>query len=336
MSETTVKRPPTLAGACVYLGALAAIIAIRAITLVSTWNADRRADEFDRVLDVVVRDLGATRAGAEDGYKVFLTVVAVLAACAVVFAIFTARGDRGSRLGLAITIGVVGLVSFLGLLGGGIFFAMVGALAVVFSSRLWTGEIRTYFRTLAGHAPPPPKVEEAAVPAPQPVFEEQSAPVQPAAPHQHPGFPPHARERMPKPVSIAAWTAFISSVVVASVSALGLLSLGIVGNDYEQMMRESPLSDDFITSSGMTYDELYRSSITILGICLALSVGGLLASTLVLVKKHSGDVFLFVMAVVTIIASIPFTIFGVPWAAAAIVCLVQLRKPEARAWFAAK
>lgn len=337
MSETTVKRPPTLAGACVYLGALSAIIAIRAITLVSSWNADSRAEEFDRVLDVI-RDLGASQAGAETGFKVFLTVVAVLAACGVVFAIYTARGDRPSRIGLSVTIGFVGLMSFLGFLGGGIFFAMVGALAAVFSTRLWTGEIRTYFRTLAGHAPPPPKVQAVPVPEQQPTAYQQ-----PAAGEQPVAYPPYqayqqpgASDRMPKSVSIAAWTTFIGSVIVASVSALGLLSLGLVGNDYEQMMRDSPLSDDFISSSGMTYDELYRSSMTILGVCLALSLGGLAASTLALVKKHSGGVFLFVMAVVTILVSIPFTLFGVPWAAAAIVCIVQLRKPEARAWFKGK
>lgn len=332
MSETTVKRPPTLAGACVYLGALSAIIAIRAITLVSTWNAERRSDEFDRVLDVV-RDSGASQSGAETGYKIFLTVIAVLAACAVVFAVYTARGDRGSRIGLAVTIALVGVVTFLGFLGGGVFFAMVGALAVGFSSRLWTGEIRTYFRTLAGHAPPPPKPESA--PAPQ----QRSVPLEqaPQPAYQQPTYQqPQAASRMPKPVSIAAWTAFIGSVIVASASALGLMSLGIVGSDYEQVMRDSPFSDDFVASSGMTYDELYRSSLTVLGLCLALSLGGLAASILVLVKKHSGDVFLFVMSVVTIIACIPFTVFGVPWAAAAIVCLVQLRKPEAKAWFAAK
>lgn len=342
MSETTVKRPPTLAGACVYLGALAAIIAIRAFTYVTTWNAENRVDEFDRVLDAL-RDGGLSQAGAETSYKIFLTVIAVLGACAVVFAIYTARGDRASRIGLSVTIGIIGLSSFLGLLGGGVFFAMVGALAVVFAGRLWTGEIRTYFRTLAGHAPPPPKPE----PQPQPVSVPAAAAVQseaqPAAPSYGyappaPGYPVHRphTNSLPKPVSIAVWTAFIGSVLVASVSGLGLLSLGLIGNEYEQVMRDSPLSDSFLESSGMTYDQLYRTSITVFGICLALAIGGLLASTLVLVKKRSGDVFLFVMAVVTIIASILFIPVGLPWTAAAIVCLVQLRKPESRAWFSAK
>lgn len=338
MSETTVKRPPTLAGACVYLGALSAIIAIRAITLVTTWNADNRADELDRVIDVI-RDLGASQAGAETGYRVFLTVVAVLAACGVVFAVYTARGDRPSRVGLTATIGITGLASFLGLLSGGVFFAMIGALAVVFSARLWTGEIRTYFRTLAGHAPPP-RVEAAPLPAPVtvPAAPSHPAPVHEPAPYQQPTAfqQPPARSAMPRSVSIAVWTTFIGSVIVASVSALALLSLGLIGDDYERVMRDSPFSDSLLESSGMTYAQIYRSSLTIFGLCLALSLGGLAASTLALVKKRSGAVFLFVMAVVTIVASIPFLPFGLPWTAAAIVCIVQLRKPDARAWFADK
>lgn len=340
MSDTSVKRPPTLAGACVYLGALAAILAIRAITLVTTWNADSRAKEFDRVIDTI-RDLGASQAGAETGYKIFLTVVAVVAACAVVFAVYTARGDRASRFGLTATIGLAGVAAFLGFLGGGIFVAMVGALAVVFSVRLWTGEIRLYFRALAGHAPPPPK---AAPPAPVPALVQQTAP-QPDPVQPYPSYPPQpypgqqVRQQpvgaMPKSVSIAVWTTFIGSAVVASASALGLLSLALIGGDYEQMMRDSPFGDDFLTSSGMTYDQLYRSSLAILGICLALSLGGLVASILALVKRRSGDVFLFVMTVVTIVASVLLVPVGLPWTAAAIVCVVQLRKPEAKAWFAA-
>lgn len=334
MSETTVKRPPTLAGACVYLGALAAIIAIRAMTLVSTWNADSRAEELDRVLDVI-RDLGASQGGAETGYKIFLTVVAVLAACSVVFAIYTARGDRSSRIGLTATIGVAGVAAFLGLLSGGVFFAMVGALAVVFSVRLWTGEIRTYFRGLAGHAPPPPKVVEAApVVAPEPVPTQQTT--QPT-PGQQPAFQqPVARGAMPRSVSIVVWTTFVGSVVVAAFSALALLSLGLIGDDYEQVMRDSPFSDSMLESSGMTYGQIYRSSLAIFGVCLALSLGGLAAAVLALVKKHSGGVFLFVMAVVTIIASLLFFPVGVPWTAAATVCLIQLRKPDARSWFGAR
>ncbi|MET0448279.1 MAG: hypothetical protein ABW004_07725, partial [Aeromicrobium sp.] len=347
----------TLAGACIYLGTLSAIVSIRAAAMVSTWNGGNRADEFDVVLDAL-RDSGLSQSGAETTYKVLLTVVAVLAACGAVFAIFTARGDRASRIGTTISVVAAGLAAFLGLVGGGFLFSMIGALLVVFSSRLWMGEIRTYFRTLAGHpAPPPKEPRNGRTAAADPFAQAPVRSVEQAAPTAQPGPPPAnqyapptpaqygppghyaqqpwppARASFPKPVSIAVWTAFIGSVVVAGVSALGLLTLGLIGNDYEQMMRDSPFSDSLLERTDMSYDQLFRSSLTIFGVCLLLSLGGLAASILVLVKKRSGDVFLLVMAVVTIVASLLFIPVGLPWTAAAIVCLVHLRKPESRAWF---
>jgi hypothetical protein len=348
MTDTVAKRPPTLVGACLYLGSLSAIIAIRALVFVSTWNADNRASEVAGTLRQL-RDAGLSRADAETTYKVIVTIVAVLAACGVVFAVYTARGQQASRVGMTIVVGLSGFASFAGFIGGDFLFVMIGALAIVFLVRLWTGEIRTYFRTLAGHAPPPP-----AAPKPAVVSAAAQAPQHPAsqAPTQAPGPPPGPQVQgygppppgyyqpvpqrpgvLPKPVSIAVWTACISSAVVVAFSALGLLSLGLIGSDYEELMRDSPLGDDLIKSAGMTYDQLYRTSLTVLGLCLALSLAGLAAAVLVLVKKRSGDVFLFVMTVVTIIASILLFPAGLPWTAAAIVSLVHLRKPESKAWF---
>lgn len=341
-----------LAGACLYIGALAVIMAIRAVTLVSTWNAENRASEFRRSLEVL-RDAGLSASGAETVYKVLATAVAVFAACGAVFAIYAARGQRSSRLGLTIAIGIAGTATFLGVIGGTFLFAMVGALAVAFTIRLWTGEIRTYFRTLAGHEPPAPKrapadpfavpprsaadtrpAEEVEYTLPS-ADEVPPAPVsQPYAPQYGYHQPPHGREALPRSVSIAVWTTFIGSVIVAVGSALGLLGLGLVGDDYERMMRDSPFSDSMMDQSNLDYDQAYRLGLTMLGICFALALAGLAAAIQVLVKKRTGGVFLFVMTVVTAITSVLFFPVGLPWTAAAIVCWVQLRKPESRAWFA--
>lgn len=343
MTDPAVKRPPTLAGVCVYLGALSAIVSIRAMNMVTSWNGGDRADDVAPALRGL-RDAGLSQVEAEDGYKIFLTVLAVLAACGVVFAVYTARGQQVSRIGLTVVVGLSGTATFLGAMGSDFLLAMIGALAVVFSIRLWTGEVRTYFRTLAGHAPPPPKaprpakpskVSAAADPFATPVAAAEQRTVQQA---EHPPqgyYAPHpsAPNRPPKSVSTAVWIAFTGSIIVAAVSALGLLVLGLMGSDYERLMSESPLSDRLLDRADMTYDQIYQSSITIFGVCLALSLGGLAASIRVLVKKRSGDVFLFVMTVVTIVASVLFIPIGIPWTIAAIVCLVQLRKPESRAWF---
>jgi hypothetical protein len=96
-----------LVGACLYLGALSAIMAFRAISLVSTWTSESRDADFASSLEVL-RDAGLSADGAETAYKAIATAVAVLAACGVIFAFFAARGDRASRVGLTITVGIAG------------------------------------------------------------------------------------------------------------------------------------------------------------------------------------------------------------------------------------
>ena len=355
MTDAAVRRPPILTGACLYLGALAAIMSIRAVTLVSSWNSENRAADFGGSLDAL-RDAGLSASGAETFYKTLVTVVAVLAACAVVFAIYTSRGDRVSRAGLTATIGIVGVLTFVGALGGTVLFAMVGALAVVFTIRLWTGEIRTYFRTLAGHEPPPKKTRPAdpfAATAPHHPSEtaevaQPNAPQAPAPTYAPPppGYPPQGypppgyhqqpvrpgREPLPRSVSIAVWTTFIGSVVAAVFSALMLLAILVAGFDYDAAVEQGGFGADMIGSKDDF--ELALRFITVLSsIAIVLGIAGLIVSIRVLVTRRSGGVALFVLAVVTIVVSGLGVPLGLPWTAAAIVAAVQLRRPEARAWF---
>jgi hypothetical protein len=344
MTDTVPKRPPTLAGACIYLGALSAILSIRAATVVSTWNGDDRAAEFGLVLDAM-RDAGLSQSDAESTYRVLLTVVAVLAACGAVFAIFTARGDRASRVGLTVAVGVSGLASFLGIIGGGFLISMLGALLVVFTVRLWTGEIRTYFRTLAGHAPPPPRpAAVAAAAAPDP-FAGTSGPaaqqpIVPAAPpewHRPPGYhqqPWHpAREPLPKAVSVAVWTAFTGSIVAIGLSALMLLLILAGALDYDAIMEQGGPSADMVSGSENDFDTALRLMTALASISVVIGIGGLLASIRVLLKRRAGGVPLFVMTVVALVVSALGFPLGLPWTAATIVVWIQLRRPEARAWF---
>lgn len=347
MTDSAVKRPPLLAGACFYLGMLAAIMAVRAVTVVSSWNGDNRASEFTGTLDAL-RDAGLGAAGAETAYKSFLTVIAVLAASGAVFAVYTARGDRASRVGMTVVIGISGVMSFAGLLGGTFFFAMVGALAVVFLARLWTGEIRTYFRTLAGQAPavaPPTSapVDPFADPLRHPaasVAGSQTAVQEPATqapPVQVPPVPtygpPPGREPLPTSVSIAVWTTFIGSITAAGISAMMLIAIVGLGVDYDTVVAQGGPGVDMIRNSESDFDDALRYIVVISSIAVVLGVGGLLAAIRVLVTRRSGDVLLFVMTVVTIIVSVIAFPLGIPWTVAAIVALVQLRRPEAKRWF---
>lgn len=335
MSDTAVRRPPILTGACLYLGTLAAIMSIRAVVIVSSWNAENRAADFSAALRAL-RDAGLSADGAENAYRGLLTAVAVLGACAVVFAVYAARGQASSRLGLTITIGLTGLMSFLGVLGGTFVFAMVGALAVVFTIRLWTGDIRTYFRTLAGHAPPPPKepVTASAPPAPAAPVAAPVAP--PTAPTYTlpPGYgPPPGREPLPPPVAFAVWSTLIGSIAAAGLSALMLFVIAVGGLDYDVVKDVGGPGSGMIRSES-DFDRGINLLTVLSSMAVVLGLAGAAAATRALAKRRSGGVPLFVLTVVTIVVSgLGFPI-GLPWTILAVVVLFQLRKPAARAWFA--
>ncbi|MCL8249969.1 hypothetical protein AERO_01120 [Aeromicrobium fastidiosum] len=333
MSDASVKRPPILTGACLYLGLLSAVMSIRAVTVVSSWNAESRADDVSFALRVL-RDAGVGADGAETAYRTFVTVLAVLAAAGAVFAVFTARGDRASRVGMTATIGLVGLATFAGALGTSFFLSMLGALAVVFTIRLWTGEIRTYFRTLAGHPPPAPTPAPAVTPAPAPAVTVPAAPVQqqPAYPYP-PGFgPAPRREPLPRPVSIAVWTTMIGSIVAAGLSALMLMAILLTGIDYDAVVEQGGLGAEMVGSES-EFDRGMTLITTLSSIAVVLGLAGIAAATLALVRRRSGGTPLFVMAVVTFIVSWVGFPLGLPWGVLAVVAFLQLRKPEAKAWF---
>ena len=349
MSDASVKRPPILTGACLYLGLLSTVMSIRAVTVVSSWNAESRADDVSLALRVL-RDAGLGAEGAESFYRAFLTVLAVLGAAGAVFAVFTARGDRASRVGMTATIGLVGLATFAGALGTTFFMAMLGALAVVFTIRLWTGEIRTYFRTLAGHPPPPPKAPKAPkTPASSTSGGDPFAPAAPSTPaatatmqpavqqpaYQYPpGYgPPSRREPLPKPVSTAVWTTMIGSIVATGLSALFLLIVLVANFDYDAVIEQGGPGADMIGSES-EFDLALRFLTVLASISVALGLAGIAASTLALVRRRSGGVPLFVLAVVTFVFSIVGFPLGLPWTALAVVAIVQLRRAESKAWFA--
>ncbi|MRK00277.1 hypothetical protein GEV27_01960 [Aeromicrobium sp. S22] len=356
MTVTSPRRPPLLTAACAYLGGLAAIQSIRTISLVSSWNGDNAAEKVSPYLEAL-RDAGMSQASAESGYKVFLTVLAVLAAAGVVFAIHTARGDRVSRIGLTVVMGLVGVSFFLGATGGSFFDAVIGAMAVAFTVRLWTGESRTWFRQLAGDLPPE---EPSAVPQrSDPFSTQQQAPVEhpaaqptqpPVHPYAHqpyagapqspyPGAQPYwtpqpAPDKLPRPVGIAVWTTFVGSLMAALPAAILLLGFAVVGTDYDSWIEQGGVGADMIDLRESEFDTAVRFILAFSSISLVASAAGLFAAIRVLVTKRSGGVFLFVMTVVTIIISIIGFPIGLPWTVAAVVALIQLRRPEATQWFA--
>lgn len=312
MTETRPARPQQLSAACLYLGGIFSIQLIRVLVLVVGISSPDGQDDVRTQIGWFRTD-GASFDDAVSIYRIVLGVLAVLAAAGVVFAIYATRGDHPSRVLLTVLAVVFLFVGLSGLTGADFFAGVLGFIGVVFAVQLWTPAVRSWFRELAGKEPLARATPPVVTPPPMPGQ--------------------LGREPLPKPVSVAGWTALIGSIVVGGLSAMVLLGLVLIGNDYQKIVDQGGIGADLIRDSGMDYDTMYTASLAIFSVCLVLSAGGLIGASLVLARKRSGDVVLFAMSVVTVVVSVLFFPVGLPWTAAAIVVLVQLRKPEAKRWF---
>ena len=308
------QRPPLLVAVCTYIGVVCAIQGLTAASTVSAWTSIDGQANRKSLIDALVRN-GLTRTSAETSYRSFLIVVAGVAAMCVVLAVYTAKSHRVSRT--ALTVLAVPVAAF-GAIGP--FLSQVQAIfLLVCVAQLWSADIRRHFR---GEAP------SVRAPRPTPV----AAVVRPVQPLPA-GVPAPTRKALPQPVTVAAWTGLIGSLIVTAVSALELVVLVAMRDTYRQAIRDSNFMTDLVRQSDMDIDTLIRISTIIAAVLLVLGVVGLLASIALLAGRREGGITLLVMASISCVVSILGFPIGLPWTAAAIVVIVQLRKPESRAWF---
>jgi hypothetical protein len=319
MTATAPQRPPLLVAVCAYIGVVCAIQGFTAASALSVWTSLDGQASRKPLIDELVRS-GLARGTAETSYRTFLIVIAGVAAMCVVLAVYTAKSHRVSRI-------VLTALSMLIVVHGasGPFLSQVQAIfLLVCVGQLWTGDLRRYFRGEASavRAPRPARVA-ALAPSAQPL--DQPRPV---------GAPAPARTALPQPITIAAWTGLIGSLVVAAFCALELAVLLLLKDEYRQAIRDSTLLTDLMNRSGTDIDTMIRVSTIGSAILVVLGVVGVLASIALLTGRRQGGVALLAMAGISIVVSLVGFPFGLPWTVAAIVVIVQLRKPEARDWFA--
>lgn len=315
MTSSKLQRPSLLVAVCTYIGVVCAIQCLTAASTVAAWTSINGQADRKSLIDALVRN-GITRSNAETSYRTFLIVVAGIAAMCVVLAVYTAMSHRTSRTALTVLAVVVAAFAATG--------PFVSELQAIFLlvcvAQLWSGDIRRHFRgeAPAVRAPSPASVPAVARP-------DQAMPSGVAAP---------TRRTLPQPVTVAAWTGLIGSLIVAGVSALELFVLVLFRDDYRQAMTDSKFMADLVRQSDMDLDTLIRVATIAAAVLLVLGVAGLLASIALLTGRREGGIALLVMAAISCVVSIVGFPIGVPWTVAAIVVIVQLRKPESRAWFA--
>src|SRR4051794_28444967 len=134
MTELRADRPPRLVSACLYVGVLGAFQIYQVVMVLTTWYSTAGQRQVRRFTDQLVES-GMDRGDAETAYRVYLGVLAMLAASAVVFAIYTAMGHAVSRIMLTIT---APLMAFVGVGDGSVFALVVIVAALYCVYQLWT------------------------------------------------------------------------------------------------------------------------------------------------------------------------------------------------------
>ena len=313
MTTAKLQRPPLLVAVCAYIGVVCAIQFLTAASAVSAWTSIDGQTARKPLIDALVRG-GLARGTAESGYRTFLIAVAGVAAMCVVLAVYTAKSHRVSRTVLTVLAVVVAVFG-----ATGPFLSQVQAIFLLICvAQLWSGDIRRYFR---GEAP------TARAPRPAPVAA-VAPPVQPFPT----GMPAPTHKTLPQPLTIAAWTGLIGSLIVTGVCAVELAVLLFLKDDYRQAIGDSKFMTDLVRQSGTDLDTLIRVSTIASAVLVVLGIVGLLASIALLTGRREGGIALLVMAAISCAVSIVGFPIGVPWTVAAIIVIVQLRKPESRAW----
>ncbi|RLV54935.1 hypothetical protein D9V41_14045 [Aeromicrobium phragmitis] len=325
-------RPRSVTLACLYAGLGAAFLFTSLLSALWDWGSIALQDQIAAVIEeppLAGFDLDVQT--VLEGLRWVMLAGVVASIAGMVFAVFAFRGDRGSQIGLTVLCSIAAL-TFLGLGLVGLLPAMV---AVACIALLWNAEARRFF---SGEEQP---LELGAAPAvrQQPSRPAQSTP--PAAPTsgapapQPPRqLPPYLPPRRPTSVTLSLVLTGIGAALVAGFGVLALLVVTLGRAEYERTLNEQGLMQDVLRSSGISADDAiaiitWSAAAWVVLALVALAVT-LWAATR---RSPAARKALFAMSVVTLVVSVLFFPLGLLWTAAAVVVLVQVSKPDAKAWF---
>ena len=145
MTEHRAERPPRLMTACAYLGVIGAFQVVQAIIVLTGWYSESGEKQVKR-LHRPARRRRLDRGDAETIYRVYLGILAVLAASVLVFAVYTAMGHAVSRIMLTIT---APLMALLGITQGSFVSILLSFMTLTFMLQLWNADVRRWFALLA-------------------------------------------------------------------------------------------------------------------------------------------------------------------------------------------
>lgn len=341
----SIPRPRSVTLGCVYGGLGGAITAVLLMQTLSNWGSIEMQDALRSGFEKVGSEVDVDALLTPLRWVVMILLVGSIAAA--VFAVYAARGHQASRIGLTV---LAALACFGSLLSGvtGLFTAALSALVVYL---LWNAPARHWYAVVNGKVPLALGVEPSDVPATPvtspPTYdrprsatsESPTATPPPYDPRQHapaaaaPSPMASSPTARPRSVAVALWVAGIGSMVGAAFSGFALLMLVLLRDQVEVQYRESPLLRGQLETAGMSAEQVVTLATWLFALWLVVSVLGLAAVGWAATRRRAGWWALVVTTVLIAGAAALGLPLGLVWIVGAIVVIVQITRPEARAWF---
>lgn len=318
------RRPTPVTLACLFVGFSSLLVIVNLMAALSDWGSISMQDGLEDVLTTEpVASLNLTMDQLLGYLRIAAQVVIVLAVATGVLAIYAARGHEPSRWVLSGLL-VLTAITFA---ASGVAGLLPGLLAAVCVSALWSRDARRWFAEKNGRAVPEQAGARAEVTAGPPATDLFAE-----VPAAQADVPPPGPTQRPRSLELAVWLTVGFSAMTVLAGLLGLVAITAGADAYRQALEEPGFAQDLMRGSGWTTDAM----ITFLRVAMiswvVLGVLGLAAALWARTGRRAGVVTLFAMCVVTLVAAVLFLPLSLFSGIAAVVAMVQLNKPETRAW----
>ncbi|MFS0883781.1 hypothetical protein [Aeromicrobium sp. 179-A 4D2 NHS] len=339
----STPRPRSVTLGCVYGGLGGALTAVMLFETLQGWGSIEMQEALRSSLDQVGADIDLD--GVLPALRWVVMGLLVAAIAAAVFAVYAAKGHQASRIGLSVLAGLAGVTFLLtGIVG--ILPALLAALIVYL---LWSAPAREWFAVMNGRTPvalgaepsfgagPPPAAPAAGAPVAPHRQDAQEASIPLPPPYDPAQHPQHATAApaagRPRSVTLA----LVLSGVAHAIGAVlcGLVSLVLIGarDEVVDQYERSELLRNQLDQAGLTAEQMVTAGAWLFGAWTVVSLLGLAATGWAATRRPAGWWALLVVTVVTA----GLAAFGMPvglvWMVGAIAVIVQLSRPEAKAWF---
>lgn len=288
MTEHRAARPPRLVTTCAYLGVIGAFQVIQAMIVLTGWYSESGEKQVKQFTDPLVDD-GISRGDAETVYRVYLGILAVLAASVLVFAVYTAMGHAVSRIMLTITAPFMAL---LGITQGSFVSILLSVVTLTCVLQLWNADVRRWFALLAGREQPVPAAAPGWPPPVSPTAMEQGQPpAQQQGPHPQQQWMPHPQAYgTPRPkapidaVKVVSLVTLVGASVVAAGCAFYLLLYEFAREELVRRQLESGVN--WMNLSEAEVRDSFRELAVMSWVALPLCLVAIVVSTVLLVRRR--------------------------------------------------